>query len=251
MTVSEARTRSWAARIAPPVPSGSGWTTVSVSSGRPGVRSRSGETITATRSAPASRAASTGQATIGRPQTGCSTLGMLERMRVPSPAAMTRTVSPLTWGIVDAPGRYIRCGAVPRPTSVPALTPPARGGKGGHELSGHRSSSPFRWGVGSVSPGAVRREERIEMTSQKSFKRRVRARMEKTGESYMAARRRLIETGEHPPAAVVEPRVSDEAVERATGHTWSQWFGILDRWGAAERAHPEIARWLAAEHDVD
>ncbi len=35
-TVSESRTRSWAARIAPPVPSASGWTTVSVPSGRPG-----------------------------------------------------------------------------------------------------------------------------------------------------------------------------------------------------------------------
>ena len=51
-----------------------------------------GETITATRPAPASRAARIGQATIGRPQTGCSTFGSEERMRVPSPAAMTRTV---------------------------------------------------------------------------------------------------------------------------------------------------------------
>jgi uncharacterized protein YndB with AHSA1/START domain len=89
------------------------------------------------------------------------------------------------------------------------------------------------------------------MTSQKSFKRRVRARMEKTGESYMAARRRLIEAGEHPPAPVVEPRVSDEAVRRATGRPWPQWFAILDRWGAREREHAEIARWLAGEHGVD
>ena len=87
---------SCAARMAPPVPSASGWITVSVPSGSPGVRSRSGETITAIRSAPASRAASTGQATIGRPQTGCRTLGSDERMRVPSPAAMIRTVGPLT-----------------------------------------------------------------------------------------------------------------------------------------------------------
>jgi uncharacterized protein YndB with AHSA1/START domain len=88
------------------------------------------------------------------------------------------------------------------------------------------------------------------MTSQKSFKRRVRARMQKTGESYMAARRQLIDAGEHPPAPVVEPRVSDEAVERATGRTWPQWFELLDRWGATGRAHPEIARWLADEHGV-
>jgi len=32
-----------------------------------------------------------GQATIGRPHTGWSTLGKLERIRVPSPAAMTKT----------------------------------------------------------------------------------------------------------------------------------------------------------------
>ncbi len=83
-----------AARIAPPVPSASGWTTVSVPSGRLGERSRSGDAITAIRPAPASRAARIGQATIGRPQTGCRTLGCEDRMRVPSPAAMTSTVRP-------------------------------------------------------------------------------------------------------------------------------------------------------------
>ena len=64
-------------------------------------RSRSGETITQTRPAPASRAASTGQAIIGRPQIGCSTFGTDERIRVPSPAAMINTVGPLTFGIVE------------------------------------------------------------------------------------------------------------------------------------------------------
>ena len=82
-----------AARIAPPVPSGSGCSTVSTPSGSPAEMSRSGETIAATRpvTLPASRAARTGQATIGRPQTGCSIFGVAERMRVPEPAAMTRT----------------------------------------------------------------------------------------------------------------------------------------------------------------
>ena len=83
---------SIAARIAPPVPFASGWTTVSVSPGRPGVRSWVGETITTIRPAPASRAARTGQAIMGLPHTGCRTLGIEERMRVPSPAAMIRTV---------------------------------------------------------------------------------------------------------------------------------------------------------------
>ena len=44
------------------------------------------------RPAPASRAAITGQAIIARPQIGCSILGVDERIRVPSPAAMIRTV---------------------------------------------------------------------------------------------------------------------------------------------------------------
>jgi hypothetical protein len=54
--------------------------------------SRSGETITQTRRAPASRAAMTGQAIIGRPQTSCRTFGLAERMRVPWPAAMITAV---------------------------------------------------------------------------------------------------------------------------------------------------------------
>ena len=82
--------------MAPPVPSASGWMTVSVPSGRTSERSRFGETITATRSAPASFAAATGHATIGRPQTGCIIFGSEERIRVPSPAAMIRTVGPAT-----------------------------------------------------------------------------------------------------------------------------------------------------------
>ena len=58
--------------------------------------SRPGETIAATRPAPASRAARTGQATIGLPQTGCSIFGVEERIRDPSPAAMTRVRGELT-----------------------------------------------------------------------------------------------------------------------------------------------------------
>ena len=55
-------------------------------------RSRSGETITQIRPAPASRAATIGQAIIGRPQTSCRTLGTDECIRVPWPAAMISAV---------------------------------------------------------------------------------------------------------------------------------------------------------------
>ena len=68
------------------------------------------------------------------------------------------------------------------------------------------------------------------MTRQSTFKRKVRARMTKTGESYTAARRRLIEAGETPATnpTAVEPRVSDDAVRNATGRTWAAWFELLD-----------------------
>ena len=54
------------------------------------------ECPTATLPAPAARAARIGQATIGRPQTRCSIFGSEERIRVPSPAARTRTRGELT-----------------------------------------------------------------------------------------------------------------------------------------------------------
>jgi hypothetical protein len=93
------------------------------------------------------------------------------------------------------------------------------------------------------------------MTRQKTFKRRVRERMAKTGESYSAARRMLLAAGEAPPApaAVVAyaPTVSDASVARATGRGWQAWFDVLDAWGAVSRPHGEIARFVADEHGVD
>jgi hypothetical protein len=91
------------------------------------------------------------------------------------------------------------------------------------------------------------------MTRQKTFKRRVRERMEKTGESYTAARRMLIAQGDRPDTAVprFEPPVAEEKVVEATGRGWQAWFEALDSWGAASRSHTEIARWLREEHRVD
>jgi hypothetical protein len=43
---------------------------------------------------------------------------------------------------------------------------------------------------------------------------------------------------------------SDEVLAARTGHTWGEWFALLDAWGAVERPHPEIARWLNSEHGV-
>ena len=89
------------------------------------------------------------------------------------------------------------------------------------------------------------------MTQQKTFKRRVRARMEKTGESYTAARRQLIgDDGARPPEPAFEPTVAEERVIEATGHGWDHWFAALDEWGARERSHTETARWLRDEAGV-
>jgi hypothetical protein len=101
------------------------------------------------------------------------------------------------------------------------------------------------------------------MTRQKSFKRRVRARMDKTAESYTTARRQLLAKSAAPPAeapasatapaGAPEARrpYSDEVIRANTGRGWDEWFALLDGWGATERPHPEIARWLAETHDVD
>ena len=90
------------------------------------------------------------------------------------------------------------------------------------------------------------------MTRQKTFKHRVRARMDRTGESYTAARRMLIAAGERPESAppAFEPPMSEAAVTAATGRGWQEWFVLLDAWDAASRPHPEIARWLVTEQGV-
>jgi hypothetical protein len=86
------------------------------------------------------------------------------------------------------------------------------------------------------------------MTRQKSFKRLVRMRMEKTGESYTAARATLLAAEEPKAADGPVLTMSDEAIRRRSGRGWEEWFEIVDEWGGAERSHKEIARWLDEEH---
>jgi hypothetical protein len=95
------------------------------------------------------------------------------------------------------------------------------------------------------------------MTRQKSFKERIRARMDKTGESYATARRQLVEKSEaearkrRTPRTISRTRPNDESVLENTGRTWDEWFALLDEWGATDKKHPAIARWLSAEQGVD
>ena len=88
------------------------------------------------------------------------------------------------------------------------------------------------------------------MTEHKSFKRLVRARMAKTGESYTAARAMLLRGEEPAGAAEVRLATSDEKIRERTGRGWEEWFGMLDEWGAAGRSHRETARWLAEQQGL-
>jgi hypothetical protein len=88
------------------------------------------------------------------------------------------------------------------------------------------------------------------MTTQRSFKRVVRARMEKTGESYTAARAMLLAEPEPEKSTARVLSTSDEEIRRRTGRGWEEWFDMLDDWGAAERTHRETARWLAGVQDA-
>jgi hypothetical protein len=108
------------------------------------------------------------------------------------------------------------------------------------------------------------------MTREKARKRAIRERMAKTGERYTTARHYHLdlhlapnETAEadgpmsdvaepvNLPPRVAEPGMSDEAVQRATGKTWDEWFALLDAWGAQDRKHPEIARHLYETYGID
>ena len=89
------------------------------------------------------------------------------------------------------------------------------------------------------------------MTRQKSFKRLVRARMEKTGERYAAARAALLAAEEPKTADAPTLTVSDEVIRRRTGRGWEEWFDLLDESGAIAKPHREIARWLQSQHGID
>lgn len=110
------------------------------------------------------------------------------------------------------------------------------------------------------------------MTSQKTFKRRIRARAAKTGESFTAARAQLltkadrdahaevvptepVATAPEPapapaPALDVQMPVSEASLVKATGHGWEHWFALLDTWGATQHTHTEIARYVHEELGV-
>jgi uncharacterized protein YndB with AHSA1/START domain len=95
------------------------------------------------------------------------------------------------------------------------------------------------------------------MTADKDFKRLVRARMQKTGESYTAARAHL--AASRPTRTKTKTKTdyarlagrTDEIMKARTGCTWERWVKALDRVRAHEWTHRDIARYVADTYKVD
>ncbi len=86
------------------------------------------------------------------------------------------------------------------------------------------------------------------MTRDKAQKRATRARMVKTGERYSAARRHVVKPTEELRAEDLgQP---DAKVRQNTGKGWREWLRTLDAWGAKERKHGDVVRYLLEQHGV-
>lgn len=110
------------------------------------------------------------------------------------------------------------------------------------------------------------------MTSDKDLKRVVRARMEKTGEAYTAARAQILgkprKRAPAPEQSVTSPRLisippapprlpydrtagmADARIVENTGRSWEEWVRLLDEDNAAQMAHPDIARLVSQKYGV-
>lgn len=108
------------------------------------------------------------------------------------------------------------------------------------------------------------------MPRQKDLKRLVRARMNKTGEAYTTARAHLqkhtTQTASTGAGSVARKSsvvtttppgdyagiagMSDEKIKDKTGCGWERWVRALDRHGAAEMSHREIAELIRTKYKV-
>src|SRR3954452_3673829 len=91
----------------------------------------------------------------------------------------------------------------------------------------------------------------IAMTQQKDFKRVVRARMQKTGESYTAARLHLVKKEDAPaPDYAALAGLSDQSVKKATGRSWPMWVALLDKADAKAMSHPALTKHIREAFDT-
>lgn len=110
------------------------------------------------------------------------------------------------------------------------------------------------------------------MPTNRDFKRLVRGRMQKTGESYTSARANLLKKRFAAPVAKQSPAsaepqaptptptrtdynriagMSDEALKAKTGCTWEKWVWALDRVKANQWPHAEIAEYVYEKYKID
>ncbi|MCG8461130.1 MAG: hypothetical protein MI919_33005 [Holophagales bacterium] len=94
------------------------------------------------------------------------------------------------------------------------------------------------------------------MPKNKDFKRLVRERMAKTGESYTAARVQLLAKRSHAGERLSEEELAEiaglstEAVVRATGHDWAWWLDALSSAEIRRSEHREITRHVEERFDI-
>ena len=100
------------------------------------------------------------------------------------------------------------------------------------------------------------------MPQNKDLKRRVRARMKKTGEAYTTARAQIIKKPRTKTSAATRPSnagiaasdyaaiagMSDEKIKEKTGCTWERWVYALDKRGADKMTHGEIAALVKTKY---
>lgn len=87
------------------------------------------------------------------------------------------------------------------------------------------------------------------MTTQQTFKRRVRERMARTGERYAQARRVLLDQQDRLPEVggrrwAAEPEMSDDAVSAATDHSWGEWCDRIEAWDGHHDGHSAVVEHL-------
>lgn len=49
---------------------------------------------------------------------------------------------------------------------------------------------------------------------------------------------------------MTDTKISNEAVGKATGKVWREWFSILDDEDSTSKSHKEIAAWLGEHYDI-
>ena len=93
------------------------------------------------------------------------------------------------------------------------------------------------------------------MTKDHKLKKAIRARAQKTGESYAAARRQYLKPATPSPAAPAKNAkaggMTEASARRVTGHGLDHWFAVLDAFSpGGVKGHTAAARHVADDHGV-